>query len=547
MKELYTYDEKNYDSNLPRVVRRACRAIIIKDNLIAAVHSRKHQYYKFPGGGMEDGETMNDTLIRETLEETGLRIKPESIREFGYTREIRKDKYERAIFDHYSYYFFAEAEEEMGTQKLDRYERDEGYNLKWVTVDEAVAVNNKIMKKNVPSHSIRDNKIFALIKNMSNVCKYSKKCGACKYQGVEYSKQLEKKQEMINSLMRKYSEVEPIIGMNLPYNYRNKVHAVFDKTKNGEVVSGIYAQGTHNVVPIEYCQLEDYKADAIIGTIRKLAKDFKLKIYNEDTGQGFLRHVLIRTAHKTGEIMVVLVVASPVFPSKNNFVNALIKEHPYITTVVINVNSKHTTMVLGDRESTAYGMGFICDILCGYKFKISPRSFYQINAVQTEKLYNKAMELAEFSGNERIIDAYCGIGTIGIVASKHVKSVVGVELNKDAVRDAITNAKLNKIQNIRFFNEDAGKFMVKMAAKGEKADAVIMDPPRSGSDERFLSSLVKLSPQKVIYVSCGPETMARDVKYLLNKGYRIKKVQPLDMFPHTSHVECITLLEKGGH
>ena len=204
-------------------------------------------------------------------------------------------------------------------------------------------------------------------------------------------------------------------------------------------------------------------------------------------------------------------------------------------------------MVLGDRESTAYGMGFIYDILCGYKFKISPRSFYQINAVQTEKLYNKAMELAEFSGNERIIDAYCGIGTIGIVASKHVKSVVGVELNKDAVRDAITNAKLNKIQNIRFFNEDAGKFMVKMAAKGEKADAVIMDPPRSGSDERFLSSLVKLSPQKVIYVSCGPETMARDVKYLLNKGYRIKKVQPLDMFPHTSHVECITLLEKGGH
>ena len=546
MRELYTSDEKDYDTSLPVVVRKACRAIIIKDGLVATVHSSKHGYYKFPGGGMETGESMEETLIRETLEETGLRIIPESIREFGYTEEVRKDKYDKAIFDHYSYYFLADVYDDVVGQKLDRYERDEGYKLRWVSAHTAIEANSKMSKKTVPSHSIRDNKIFALVKNLSSTCKYSKKCGACKYQGVAYEEQLKKKQDIIDGLMKKFCKPEPIIGMKIPYNYRNKVHAVFDKSKNGDIISGIYARGTHDVVPIDYCQIEDYRADLIMATVRRLAKEFKIKTFNEDTGYGFLRHVLVRTGNKTGEVMVVLVVASPIFPSKNNFVSELRKEHPYITTVVVNVNAKKTSLVLGEKESTAYGMGYIYDVLCDKKFKISPRSFYQINPLQTEVLYTKAIEMAGFTGNEKVIDAYCGIGTIGIIMSPYVRSVVGVELNKDAVKDAIVNAKINKVDNVRFVNEDAGKFMMKLAAKGEKVDVVVMDPPRSGSDERFLSSVCRLSPKKIVYISCGPETMVRDVKNLMNKGYKVVKAQPVDMFPHTSHIECITLLQKDG-
>lgn len=544
MRELYVNDEKDYDASLPVVVRKACRAIITKNGMIATVHSSKHGYYKFPGGGMEPGETMEQTLIRETMEETGLKIIPESIREFGYTQEVRRDKYDKAIFDHYSYYFFAEVCESVEEQKLDKYEKEEGYKLCWVTPEQAIEANNKMSKKSIASHSIRDNKIFALLKNLSSTCKYSKKCGACRYQGTDYAKQLEIKQQIIDGLMKKYCKPEPIIGMSIPYNYRNKVHAVFGKNKSGDVISGIYARGTHDIVPIDYCQIEDYRADMVMKTIRRLAKEFKIKTYDEDTGYGFLRHVLIRTANRTGEIMVVLVVASPIFPSKNNFVAALRQEHPYITTVVVNVNAKKTSLVLGEKESTAYGMGYIYDSLCGCKFKISPRSFYQINSIQTEKLYSKAIEMAEFTGEEKVIDAYCGIGTIGIIMSKKVKNVIGVELNKDAVKDAIVNAKINKVENVRFVQDDAGKYMMKLASRGEKVDVVVMDPPRSGSDERFLSSMCRLAPKKVVYISCGPETMVRDIKYLMNKGYKVIKAQPVDMFPHTSHIECITLLER---
>ena len=240
--------------------------------------------------------------------------------------------------------------------------------------------------------------------------------------------------------------------------------------------------------------------------------------------------------------MVVLVLASPILPSKNNFVKALRKKHPNITTVVLNVNDKKTSMVLGDRNITLYGKGFIEDKLCGCTFRISPGSFYQVNPVQTELLYEKAIHEAHLTGKERIIDAYCGTGTIGIIAAKNAGEVIGVELNRDAIHDAVINAKRNDIRNIRFYNDDAGKFMVEMAQKGEKADVVIMDPPRTGSDEAFLSSVVKLAPERVVYVSCGPETLARDLKYLTKHGYTVKRATPYDCFPYTEHIETVVLL-----
>ena len=384
---------------------------------------------------------------------------------------------------------------------------------------------------------------------MKNIekCPYSKKCGGCTYQGVAYEKQLKEKQELVEKLIGGFCKVNPIIGMKEPYNYRNKVHAAFGITRRGEIISGVYREGTHDIVPVDMCQIEDKKADEIIQDIKGMLRSFKIKTYDEDTGYGLLRHVMVRRGFKSGEIMVVLVLGSPIMPSKNNFVKALRKKHPEITTVIVNVNDKKTSMVLGDKESVIYGKGYISDELCGCKFKISSKSFYQVNPVQTEVLYNKAIEFAELKAKDRVLDAYCGIGTIGIIASKKAGQVIGVELNKAAVKDAITNAKINGINNIRFYAEDAGQFMLKTSAKmledkNAGIDVVFMDPPRAGSDENFMSSVIKLSPKKVVYVSCNPETLARDLKYFKKHGYEAVKAVPVDMFPHTAHVETVVLL-----
>lgn len=375
-------------------------------------------------------------------------------------------------------------------------------------------------------------------------CPVIKKCGGCQLQHQNYNKQLIEKQNIVNNLLSKYCHVENIIGMDNPYYYRNKIHAVFDTDKKGNVISGIYEAGTHNVVPIDSCLIEDQRADKIVVTIRGMLKSFKIKTYNEDTGFGLLRHVLIRTGHKSGEIMVVLVLASHIFPSKNNFIKALLKNHPEITTIIMNVNNKKTSMVLGEREQVIYGKGYIEDTLCGMVFKISPKSFYQINSVQTEVLYGKAIELASFKGTETIIDAYSGIGTIGLIASKQVKKVIGVELNRDAVKDSITNAKRNKVNNIYFYNLDAGEFMNKMATENQTVDAVFLDPPRSGSTEQFLNSMCIMNPKKIIYISCDPVTLERDLSYLTKRGYKATKAIPVDMFPGTEHVETVVLIEK---
>ena len=295
---------------------------------------------------------------------------------------------------------------------------------------------------------------------------------------------------------------------------------------------------------MDSCLLENEKADEIIVTIRSMMKSFKLRPYNEDTGYGLVRHVLIRTGLHSGQIMVVLVLASPILPSKNNFVKALLKVHPEITTIVLNVNDRATSMVLGDREQVLYGKGYIEDILCGKTFRISSKSFYQVNPKQTERLYGKALEYAGLTGKEVVLDAYCGTGTIGIIASDHAKEVIGVELNKAAVKDAKINAKGNGVKNITFYEQDAGKFMVQLAQQNAHVDVVLMDPPRAGSDEAFLSSLIKLKPDRVVYVSCNPETLARDLQYLVKKGYQMVKGVGVDMFPWTTSIEAVVMLSR---
>lgn len=369
-------------------------------------------------------------------------------------------------------------------------------------------------------------------------------CGGCQIQHLPYEKQLDQKQKQVIQLLKPFGRVEPIIPMKDPYYYRNKIHATFQTDRHNRIISGIYQSGTHKVVPIDSCLLHDQRADKIIVSIRELLKSFKMRPYNEDTRQGLLRHVLIRTGFESGQIMVVLVLGTHVFPSRKNFVKALLEKHPEITTVVMNVNNKKTSMVLGDRETVLYGKGFIQDTLCGLKFRISPKSFYQVNPVQTDILYNKALDLANFKGNETIIDAYCGIGTIGLIASKRVKKVIGVELNNDAFKDAINNAKRNDIKNVFFHNADAGEFMIKSAKRKQFVDTVIMDPPRAGSSDDFIRALAFMKPKKIVYISCNPVTLKRDLEKLTRKGYEVKNMIPVDMFPGTHHVEAVALLSR---
>ena len=375
-------------------------------------------------------------------------------------------------------------------------------------------------------------------------CSYAKKCGGCRYQGIPYDEQLEMKEREVRKLLKKRCPVHPISGMYFPYYYRNKVHAVFGMNDKRKPCYGIYEEGSHKIIQVEQCQIEDKKSSEIIKTIWDMLRPYKLKTYDEDSGYGFLRHVLVRRGFSSNQIMVVLVTASPVFPSGKLFVKELVEKHPEITTIVQSMNDKKTTFVLGDKEKVLYGKGYIEDKLMGYTFRISPKSFYQVNPKQTEVLYKKAIEVAGFTGGETVLDAYCGIGTIGMAVSRHVGQVIGVELNEAAVKDAIANARRNKVENIQFYCKDAGDFMEELAEQKVHVDVVMMDPPRSGSTEKFIDSVSRMKPEKVVYISCNPETLARDLEYFSKKGYQAEGAWPVDMFCFTNHVEIVTCLKQ---
>ncbi len=402
--------------------------------------------------------------------------------------------------------------------------------------------DNQMMSHDPSLNMNSESKLGVTAKN--GACPKIRTCGGCNILEHSYEAELKDKQQTVEKLLSKYCKVDQIIGMKDPTHYRNKVHVVLDHDKRSNPFSGIYEEGTHRVIQIENCMIHNKKADEIIASITGMLKSFKIKTYDEDTGYGLIRHVLIRTGNTSGEIMVVLILASPILPSKNNFIKALRDIHPEITTIVVNVNDKRTSMVLGDKEQVIFGKGFIEDSLCDKVFRISPKSFYQVNPVQTEIIYKKAIEMAGLTGSEVVIDAYCGIGTIGIIAAEHARRVIGVELNKDAVRDATINAKRNDVRNVEFYSNDAGVFMTQMAEKKETVDVIFMDPPRTGSTEQFMDALALIKPKKVVYISCSPISLERDLEYLAMKGYKAVKLVPVDMFPWTSHTECCCLLER---
>ena len=330
-----------------------------------------------------------------------------------------------------------------------------------------------------PAHEIRWN------------CPVAAKCGGCQLTRLSYAEQLQWKQQRVAELLDGICEVRPILGMDDPFHYRNKVHAVLSVDKAGKPISGVYAMGTHRVVPVRHCLIEDRRADRIIQTIVAMLPAYKLRIYNEYTHRGFLRHILIRTGHVTGQIMVVLVATSLEFPGKKAFVQELIQRHPEITTVVLNCNQRETSMVLGTKEITLYGEGHMEDELCGKRFRISPQSFYQVNAKQCEVLYRTAIDAAHLTGAETLLDAYCGTGTIGLCASDGCKQLIGVELNADAIRDAKENARRNGVENARFLCDDAGRFMQKLAKEGNAPRRQRPEVPAKSADAETKAGCVR--------------------------------------------------------
>lgn len=378
----------------------------------------------------------------------------------------------------------------------------------------------------------------------NSICPLAHKCGGCQLQSLSYKDQLYYKMDEVYDTLSNWGRIAPIVAMENPRNYRNKTQVVFDLQK-GKIVSGIYQSGTHRVVAIHDCMIQDSEADQILQTIRHLMKKFAIAPYNEDTGRGVLRHVLIRKGFKSKQVMVVLVCGSPIINNIKNFVSLLRQEHSNIKTVLLNLNDEKTSMVLSDEaEEILYGKGYIEDELCEMKFRISPKSFYQVNSIQAEKMYNIAMKMARLKEDDVVLDAYCGTGTIGLIASKQgIKKLIGVEVNAQAINDAKLNAFNNGIENAEFVCADASMYLGELAAKKEKIDVLFMDPPRSGSDNSFLISVLKLSPKTIVYISCNMNTLDRDLK-ILNKSneYEIVGIQPIDMFPYTTHIENIVLL-----
>lgn len=377
-------------------------------------------------------------------------------------------------------------------------------------------------------------------------CKICTSCGGCQYQQIRYEAQLAFKTKRVKEAIKRIAhldvKVNDCIGAKNSYHYRNKIQMPYSKDRKGNIVYGFYRQNTHEIIPTKECMIEDKRAASILWDIKELLKEYKIPIYNEDSGKGILRYVLIRTSYHYPEVMVVLVTSLMNFPGQRNFVDALLKKHPEITTIVENVNSRHTNVILGNKEKVLYGPGFIKDSILGLTFEISPSSFYQVNPEQVEVLYKTALDLIDINKQQVVLDAYSGVGTIGLIASKNAKKVISVEIVKDAHKNAIENAKRNNINNIEFHCGDAGEFI---SSYDGDLDIVIMDPPRKGSDEKFLSTLINKKVKQIIYVSCDPETMARDIKYL-SDYYDVTYVQPVDNFPMTAHVETICALSYKG-
>lgn len=377
----------------------------------------------------------------------------------------------------------------------------------------------------------------------SDCCPVYKKCSGCSLRNMTYEEQLKFKYVKIDRLMGKLCRPDRVIGMEDTRGYRSKVSIAYDFA-GGRAVSGIYRSAKGGVTAVKSCPVNDPRANAVGSDILEIARELKIPVYSCGSGRGFLRHALIRTAGNTGDMMCVVTGAGREFPEKREFTRRLINKHPEITSLYFSVSTSEK-MTSGGCFERLYGKEFMEDIICGKGFRISPDSFAQVNPRQTEVLYGLAMKYADIKPRDTVIDAYCGIGTLTVLAAERAGYVYGCEINPSAASDGGENLKKNGITNARIVCGDSGKFLQEFLGGGLSADIVILDPARAGCDKRFLANLAKISPRRIVYISCNPETQARDVFFLVQRGYKVKKLSPVDMFPHTGHVECVGLLSKG--
>ncbi|MEA4849276.1 MAG: 23S rRNA (uracil(1939)-C(5))-methyltransferase RlmD [Clostridiaceae bacterium] len=378
-------------------------------------------------------------------------------------------------------------------------------------------------------------------------CGVVKRCGGCQLQHMSYEAQLQYKTQQVRDAMERIGGFKDVtvydaIGMDNPWRYRNK--AQFPVGMDGDVAIGFYANRSHEIIDTPQCSIQDTVNDDVVQTIRDFIKKYDISVYDEETGKGLIRHIVTRKGFRTGEVMVCIVINGDDLPCGKALVEMLKDRVGNLRSVVLNVNKKKTNVILGDRNIVIYGEEAIYDYIGEFRFKISPLSFFQVNPVQTEVLYNKALEYADLKGGETVFDAYCGIGTISLFLSKKAGKVYGVEIVPQAIENAKENARLNEVKNVEFITGESETVIPELYKKGIKADVVVVDPPRKGCDERLLDVIVQMAPEKVVYVSCNPATLARDLKYLAGRGYEVKKVQPVDMFPQTVHTEVVVLLQK---
>ncbi len=376
-------------------------------------------------------------------------------------------------------------------------------------------------------------------------CPYQKECGGCQFMHMEYRYELEQKKKYLNELFKGIKNIPPIeiIPSFEYYHYRNKSQMTYKLSKTKRIVCGFYEEYSHRLITVDNCMLQAERANLVIRELNKILSKHKIRPYDEKTKEGVLRHVLIRYGYQTKELMLVLVTNGEMFPGRNNVIKDLMKLNLNITTIVQNFNARDTSIVLGDKNKVLYGTGYIYEKIGDYRFKISPNSFFQVNSLSMKKLYTLALNQANIKKTDIVLDAYCGVGTISIFASKYAKEVIGVELSKSAIQDAIGNVKMNHITNVSFICDDATNYITHAAKAKTNFDILIMDPPREGSTPQFIEALSYLKPKKVIYISCNPITLKRDLNIFKDIDYKITSILGFDNFPKTKHVEVITLLE----
>jgi len=380
-------------------------------------------------------------------------------------------------------------------------------------------------------------------------CNVFYQCGGCQLQHMSYAMQLKMKENQVKNVMKKIAHLEhvpvhPTLGMEDPWRYRNKVQIPVGE-KDGELITGFYRMRSHEIIDdMETCVIQDELNDRTVHAVRRIANRLGIKAYDEKTDRGVLRHIMVRTGRETNETMIVLITRTEKLPHKEEFIRELTETFPHVKSIVHNINNKRTNVILGRKTKVIWGEEYIYDTIGDIRFDISVKSFYQVNPQQTTKLYEKALEYAKIDENDVVIDAYCGIGTISLFLAQKAKKVYGVEVVPEAIEDAKINAKLNGITNTEFVVGEAEKVMPKWKEQGMRPDVIVVDPPRKGCDPDFLHAMIKMEPKRIVYVSCNPSTLARDLRILEGGGYSAKEVQPVDMFPQTSHIEAVCRLER---